>query len=188
MSFAEFRSVIRDARLLRLADFWQASRASASRASASQASASQTSGRLPRWKDIDPVEIAPCLPIIWAWRWDPGKASFVGILAGEEIIAAAGRSPAKRRLDDFLTGPLALQIHEQYYRVMTEPALVYATRTIRNRRGLTGHGERIVLPLADDGINGDCVMGATVDHLSPPHVGSENTGPAEEQPSFFAPD
>ncbi len=173
MSFEQFRSSLNDSRLIRLAEFWQSRR---------------SPGRLPGWKDIDPVEIAPCLPIIWAWRWDPAESSFIGILAGEDIILGAGRNPARRRLDTYFPAPVAPTIAAQFGRVMNEPVLVHATRLITNRLGYSGRGERIVLPLATDGVHGDALVGASVYQIpgSPHAPESEDQDPANDQSAFFA--
>jgi hypothetical protein len=121
---------------------------------------------MPAWRDIDPAAIKEHLPLVWSWRWEPALATFVGRLAGEEIIAYFGLNPRGKRVEDcFPQGARELVI-ERYKRVVGEPALMHSRGKVYLLAGGDGWGERIAMPLAADGLNGDGIFGATVYRLS----------------------
>jgi len=114
---------------------------------------------MPAWRDIDPTVIGKYLPMVSAWRYDFALGTFIGRLAGEEILAALGTGIRGRPIEE--CHPAAQIVLERYKMVMTAPCVMYSTGRVYIEAGRYGTGERIVLPLADDGINGDGVIGAT---------------------------
>ena len=118
--------------------------------------------RLPSWRDIDPIALAPHLPILWAWRWDKALDTFVGRLAGEAILDVTGPGFRGRRLEDFFADRGPEIVKSRYRRVIEEPALMRNHGFVFLRSGGSGIGERIALPLAEDGEHPDGVLGATV--------------------------
>jgi len=123
------------------------------------------SQRFPAWHDIDPVELAPHLPILWAWRWDEAQQTFIGRLAGEAILDALGPGFRGARIEDFLTGERGLIVKSRYLRIIREPAAMCNQGDVFALSGRTGVGERVVLPLAEDGEHPDGVFGGTVYRL-----------------------
>ena len=122
--------------------------------------------RFPAWRNIDPVALAPHLPILWAWRWDKAQQTFIGRLAGEAILDAVGPGFRGTRLQDFFESPRAEMVMARYRRVIDEPALMYNQGFIFSLSGGTGTGERVALPLAEDGVHPDGLLGATVYRLA----------------------
>jgi hypothetical protein len=159
MSFALFLSAIKDTALLDVAAHWNTARGNR---------------LMPGWSDIDPVGLGRNLPIVWAWRYDAGLGTFVGRLAGEEIIAVLGVNIRGRRIETCFR-PDAVDVVCQRYRTVIEgPKFMYSYGTVFARSGGNGVGQRIVLPLATDGVHSDGVLGATVYRLGiKPAIGDE---------------
>jgi hypothetical protein len=147
MSFDVFLAAIRSPALRIVARHWNEIR---------------PAGALPGWSSIDAVAMGPALRYIWAWRFDLELGDFVGRLAGEDIVNAFGASPKGRAMRDFFTPEVYLAFHPLHVRVMTEPAMLHGTGAVYSVLGRRFVGERICLPLAEDGRTGDAVIGATV--------------------------
>lgn len=118
--------------------------------------------RMPAWRDIDPAAIARHLPIVWSWKYDRARDSFTGRLAGERIIDAFGRSLRGVPMSDFFRDRNYEMIFARHKRIVIEPAFSHGTGPVFIRAQRFSLGERIMMPLAEDGIHGDGVFGATV--------------------------
>jgi len=118
--------------------------------------------RFPAWRDIDAVALAAHLPILWAWRWDKAEQTFVGRLAGEAILDAMGPGFRGSRLEDYFAGRNAATFMYRYRRVIEVPAVMANRGFVFSLIGGTGIGERIALPLAEDGDHPDGIFGATI--------------------------
>lgn len=147
MSYERFRASMSDAALIAVAEHWNDAR----------------SGRMmPGWRDIDPAAIKEHLQIVWAWRWDAEIGTFIGRLAGEGIIATLGKNTRGKRMDEVLHPDAREVVLARCKRVIGDPAIMRSHGKVYVTTGRDGWGERIVLPLAADGRNGDGVLGATV--------------------------
>lgn len=141
---------------------------------------------IPGWRDLDPAAITPELPIIWSWRYDRAADRFVGRLAGEAINAIFGRSLRGQPMEEFFHGEPYQRMFVRYRRVVTEPALYHGTGPVFHHEGRAGQGERIILPLAADGRNGDGLFGATVYEFPLPSDGPLSPeSSTKEIESFF---
>ena len=74
-----------------------------------------------------------------------------------------------------------------HQRIVLEPAFIHGTGLIYSRVNRNFSGERIMMPLADDGAHGDGILGATVYRPldfdgKPPE---QSTGLNPEQATFF---
>ena len=118
--------------------------------------------RFPAWRDIDPVALAPHLPVLWAWRWDKAEQTFIGRLAGEAILDAMGPGFRGGRLQDYFAGRNAEIFMHRYRRILDQPAILVNRGFIFSLISGTGIGERLGLPLAEDGEHPDGVFGATI--------------------------
>ena len=116
---------------------------------------------MPAWRDIDAAVIGRHLPMVWAWRYDAALGTFVGRLAGEEIIAVLGSEIRGRPLDRCFPADAAQVVLDRYKAVIAGPRIMRTTGHVHMKTGRHGIGERLVLPLADDGITGDGVLGVT---------------------------
>jgi hypothetical protein len=150
MSYALFRAAITEPALLEVAAYWNKVRGAR---------------RMPAWRDIDAYVLAPHLPIIWAWRYDFTRDTFVGRLAGEEINAMLGVSIRGKTMEECFAPGVVAVVRQRYRTVMDGPSFMFSYGKVFANAGRTGSGERVVLPLADDGIHPDGVLGATVYRL-----------------------
>jgi hypothetical protein len=147
--FETFLSGIKAPSLRAVALHWQAARGPA---------------RMPAWRDIDPTAIAPHLPIVWSWKYDRNTDTLTGRLAGEEINALFGKNLRGVPMAEFFSGLDYASIFARHRRVAVEPAFMHGSGVVFIHVGRFGIGERIVMPLAEDGIQGDGIIGATVYH------------------------
>ena len=150
MSYDHFIASIEDEALAAVAIHWNSARKAL---------------RMPAWRAIDPSAMKHHLPKVWAWRFDTRSGTFIGRLAGEEIIAVLGANIHGKRLDECFSAVASGLVLERYKAVMDGPNLMHSYGKVFLHAGGQGTGERIVLPLADDGIQGDGVIGATVYRL-----------------------
>ena len=146
LSFAAFLARIQSPALRAVATHWR--EAASTRA-------------MPGWKDIDPMAIAPHLPIVWAWKYDRATGAFTGRLAGDAIALAFGRQLRGVALHDFFADRDPDEVAARFRRIVGEPALMYCDGQVFKHAGRVGQGERIALPLAEDGRTPDGILGAT---------------------------
>ncbi|MBU6506987.1 MAG: PAS domain-containing protein [Alphaproteobacteria bacterium] len=147
MSFQDFFAAIKSPDLRRVALHWDTAR---------------NGRRMPGWKDIDPSAIAPFLPIVWSWKYDSATDTFTGRLAGDSITEAFGESLRGKPMKEFFRGRQYEMLFARHKRVVSEPAFAHGTGPVFIHAGRYGQGERIIMPLASDGIHGDGLFGATI--------------------------
>lgn len=164
MSFDRFLAAITAPDLIAVATHWQAVRGER---------------RMPAWSDIDAVALRRTLPMIWAWRYDAERKTFVGRLAGEDVLAVVGKPVRNRPIEECFSPASLPVIRERLGRVLSGPSFMHSAGTIYLRYGYTGSGERIALPLASDGVHADGVLGATLYRFG--------VKPAAEDPIAFDP-
>jgi len=150
MSYALLRAAITEPALLEIAAHWYAVRGDR---------------LLPAWRDIDACAFAPHLPIVWSWRYDLTRDTFIGRLAGEDIKAMLGVSIRGKTIEECFAPDVVAVVRRRYQAVIDGPSLMFSYGKVFARTGSTGSGERIVLPLADDGVRSDGLLGATVYRL-----------------------
>jgi hypothetical protein len=147
MSFQAFTQSITAPELRAIAEHWDRARGSR---------------RMPAWSDIDPVAIGRNLRYIWSWKYDRDNDSFTGRLAGEDIVRAIGKSMRGLPMTEFFTPDVYEVFFPWHRRIVVEPALLRGTGLIYSRVNRNFSGERIMMPLADDGTLGDGIVGATL--------------------------
>jgi hypothetical protein len=170
MSFEAFFGAIQSEPLRVLARQWAAAR---------------RGRRMPAFRDIDPVGIGRHLRYVWAWKYDRGEDSFLGRLAGEEIDRAFGKSLRGVPMRDFYAPDIYDLVYPRHRRVAVEPGFMHGYGMIFAHMGRSVVGERIVMPLAEDGRTGDGILGATI-YRPIPHA-ERPLGPdfKPEQVTFF---
>jgi hypothetical protein len=146
MSVEEFVSSIEDHRLRLVARHW-----------------SEIRGRhvMPAWRDIDPTRIGASLPILFVWSYDRHSGQFMCRLAGEEIIERFGKNPRRKSFDEYFTAEGGQVLRRQWEKIVRTPSLARSTGRVYQERYGRGSGERIVMPLAGDGVHADGLIGAT---------------------------
>jgi len=154
--------------------FFNAIQSEALRVLAQQWAAARGARRMPAFRDIDPVGIGRHLRYVWAWKYDRAAESFTGRLAGEEIDRAFGKSLRGMKVAEFYTPDVYAVVFPRHHRVVTEPSFFHGTGMVFAHMGYTMSGERIGLPLSEDGSTGDGIIGGTFYSALP--------APEEERP------
>lgn len=116
---------------------------------------------MPSFRALRPATIAAFLPIIWIYSYDRETRRFTGRLAGERISQAFGKNFRGIALEDVHPPHLLQPMHDRMSRVVLEPCCYHNHGALFRKTGQTGMGERIMLPLADDGVHGDGILGAS---------------------------
>lgn len=117
--------------------------------------------RMPARRDIDATRLGPVLPIIWLSEFEPAAGTFRYRLAGEEVNEVFGRSVAGRLLSDFVFDDRFDATNENFLKVLREEAALLTNGPIYRCADRIAVGERLVLPLASDGVTADGLLGAT---------------------------
>ena len=121
------------------------------------------SGRsMPSKADIDPVEIPWALSHIWICDYLADSKRFRYRLAGEEVNAVAEQSLAGKFLDETLPPDRSELILRKYHAVVEKRGILHDSGRVYLLQNRQATGERIILPLADDGETVDAIVGATV--------------------------
>lgn len=137
---------ITDKTLRRLAGYWLARRGERA---------------MPARADIDPLDIPWVLARIWLCDYQPAEQRFHFRLAGEKINGYWACSLRGRYLDEVV--PLARydQASGAFLSAVRGPRIVHDSCEIRLADKLFATGERIILPLSDDGETVSGLLGAT---------------------------
>lgn len=146
MGFDAFFSAIASEDLKKVAAHWRCARADRA---------------MPGWRDIRPTAIAPQLSLIWVYRYDRQADAFTGRLAGDTIEQIFGKSFRGTPMTEIYPEADYPRLFARAKRVACEPAFYRGHGTVFRHVDRWGEGERIMMPLADDGTNGDGLLGAT---------------------------
>jgi hypothetical protein len=171
MGFHDFLASIGHPRLREIAEHWGRARA----------------GRLmPAWGDLDATALRRNLTIVWAWKYDRASDRFTGRLAGEEINDSFGKSLRGADMAEFFKDFDYPNIFARHRRVVTEPCCAHGMGQVFAHARRVGLGERIIMPLAEDGVHGDGIFGATL-YDSRPREWEEGAGPVVGETVTFYP-
>ena len=118
--------------------------------------------RMPRWTDIIPSRIAAHLSLVWSFKYDAAKDAFTGRLVGERIARHIGKEFRGLSLTEAYPAEALPWVRVLFSRVVREPALYAHTGSLFRQMGREHPGERILLPLSEDGVAADGVLGATI--------------------------
>lgn len=159
MGFDEFLGAIASERLRKVALNWWDARGSR---------------LMPAWSDIRPSRIGPELPLVWVYKYDRAHDDFIGRLAGDNIEQIIGKSFRGTPMSVLYANRNYSAFFQRCKRVVCEPALMRSEGTVFQHIDRHGIGERIIMPLADDGAEGDGILGATIyDTIQGPAADSE---------------
>ncbi|MBN9544552.1 MAG: PAS domain-containing protein [Alphaproteobacteria bacterium] len=120
--------------------------------------------RMPRWTDIIPSRIAAHLSLVWSFKYDAARDIFTGRLVGERIARHIGKDFRGLSLAEAYPADALPWVAVLFKRVVSEPALYAHAGPLFHQMGRPHPGERILLPLSEDGAAADGVLGATVLH------------------------
>jgi hypothetical protein len=161
MQFADFRKAIASPALRAVVAHWDSIRGE---------------GLLPSWDMLRPSEIAPYLSMVWAYKYDRETGAFTGRLASTRIVLALGRGFKGIALEDAHPPEALPRVRQYMTRIVSQPAALRCVGPLFRQRQQVVEGERIVLPLASDGVHCDGILGAS--DYSWPHPSPDN-GPIE---------
>jgi hypothetical protein len=147
MAYADFLAAIQSEALRAIAEHWHTARGER---------------LMPGWNDIQPSRITTQLKLIWVYKYDRATRLFTGRLAGNVIETVFGRSFRGTPMSELYPPHDYERLHGRAERVVCEPALFRGDGRVFVHFERIGNGERIMLPLADDGVTGDGVLGATI--------------------------
>lgn len=117
---------------------------------------------LPSWNDLRIAEIERLTPIIWTYDFDYATERFVGRFAGSNIEFLFGKRFAGTAMEDLYPARDYPRLYGRARRVITTPEVYRGTGMVFRHLDRFGAGERIILPVAEDGEHGDGILGATV--------------------------
>jgi hypothetical protein len=115
--------------------------------------------RMPARPDIDPVEVPRLLSnlMLVSVAGDPPRFGFR--LVGTEIVARYGAELTGRDLDEIDLGNELGSVRSQYEETVREAAPTYCRHAIETKGGRYLRYERLLLPLARDGVHVDMLLG-----------------------------
>ncbi len=149
MVYSEFECAIQSPALRDVAAHWNQAR----------------QGRLmPSWPDIKPSRIAAHLSLVWSFRYDAARDEFNGRLVGDRIARHIGKDFRGLPLAGAYPADALPWVQKLFKRVVREPALYCHAGKLFTQMNQDGLGERILLPLSEDGVTADGVLGATLFH------------------------
>ncbi len=169
MDFGAFQAAIVSPALKRVAGHWRDARGDHA---------------MPAWEDIKPSAIKAQLPIVWSYKYDPVARTFTGRMSGEKITAIFGKNFRDVLISDLMPASDFGWAYALNKRVVTEPAFYRGEGHVFKHLNRYGIGERIVLPLSDDDIVSDGVIGATEYRLEPTGIFA-SSGPIHESEQWF---
>tara|TARA_R110002074_G_scaffold399845_1_gene593899 strand:- start:633 stop:1022 length:390 start_codon:yes stop_codon:yes gene_type:complete len=102
------------------------------------------------------------LPFIWSWKYDVAKDEFIGRLAGDRITQALGGNLRGQNAEIFFKDRGGEEILSRSRRVVLEPCYFYGEGAVFKHTGRIVIGERIALPLSEDGETADGILGVTI--------------------------
>jgi hypothetical protein len=116
---------------------------------------------MPSWGDIQPKQIIAEFLIIWSYKYDQTVDAFTGRLAGHQIEQIFGKKFGGTPMTELYPEEDFPRLFARAKRVVCEPALYRGEGMVFKHVDYYGQGERIMMPLADDGVHGDGILGAT---------------------------
>jgi hypothetical protein len=127
--------------------------------------------RMPSWSALPSAELSPHFKLLWGFQYDAELGEFTGRLAGENIREWINTNLYGANLKQLHPRASYAEAHQLLTRVVSTPLALRTSGCLFLSGGVVTTGERITLPIAVDGINGDGVLGA-----------SHYVGPAVKRP------
>lgn len=143
------------------------------------------SKRMPAWSDIKPQAIARHLPSIWSWKFDPQTGIFIGRLAGELIVNAFGESLRGKTGEEFFKDRGGDALIARHTRVVREPCFYHGSGSVFVHAHRAVQGERIIMPLSEDGITADGILGMTIYDVA--EIMPQGIGDLQSEAGIFIP-
>jgi len=116
---------------------------------------------MPARRDIRPIEIRSALAQIWLCDYLSESGRFRYRLAGEDVNDFWGLNLRGKYLDEIIPDERRASVTNRSRMVIDLPAIVYDRACLSLTEEITRNGERIILPLSDDGRTVNGLLGAT---------------------------
>lgn len=116
---------------------------------------------MPGWSDLRPGSLRTVLPLLWSWKYDRESRLFGGRLAGDRIENVFGISFRGAPMTKFFSEQEYALIYPRFRRVVATPQLFRGHGLVYRTFDRFDLGERVILPVGDDGFSGDGIVGAT---------------------------
>ncbi len=117
---------------------------------------------MPSRRAIDPTAMPATLPHLFIYDYDAATRRFFCRLAGEEINVTAGTNCSRRYFDEIFPPAIVAIVGERYRQVVSVPTIAHMRGTIMMANGMRVPGERLLLPLSDDGTVADGLIGGSI--------------------------
>lgn len=116
---------------------------------------------MPGLGDVDPIDISWALGQIWLCDYLTESGRFRYRIAGEKINTFWGHNIAGKHLDEIVPPDRLKSVTEKIRMVCELPAIVHDRVCLSLTDEIAQNGERIILPLSDDGVNVNALLGAS---------------------------
>jgi hypothetical protein len=116
---------------------------------------------IPAWSDLSPARLAPHFKLLWAYKYDRAAGDFTARLASNRAMVGFGKSFRGIPLKDIHPPHVFERAQAHMTKVVDGPTAYYCSGKLFKAGAQIIEGERIMLPLASDGHNGDGILGAT---------------------------
>jgi len=123
--------------------------------------------RMPRWSDLKSPALSPYSKMLWGYNYDSKTGDFTGSLLGRKLEKWVGEDFCHSPLSDLHSIVNFKESNAYLTKIVTAPLAGRSSGRLFMVDDLAVTGERIALPVAEDGKTGDAVFGAS-DFVSPP--------------------
>ena len=117
---------------------------------------------MPGWNDLRLPDIEKLIPITWFYTYDRAADRFTGRQAGVNIEQIFGKTFTGTPMEELYPSLDYPRLFMRARRLVCTPEFYRGAGMVFDHLDHSGQGERIMLPLASDGVHGDGLMGATV--------------------------
>jgi hypothetical protein len=126
--------------------------------------------RMPSWADIYAADLSPYLNMLWGYKYDPKTKEFRAELAGNRLRKWIDEKFRGKRIQDLTSASNYEEIRRHLIRIVTTPLAVRSSGRLFTVGDYDVIGERIALPLAENGKTVDGIIGAS-EYWPPPLLG-----------------
>jgi len=125
---------------------------------------------MPCWSDLMSPALSPYSKMLWGFNYDPKTGDFTGSLLGRKLEKWVGEDFCHNPLNDLHSIVNFTETNLYLTKIVTQSLAGRSSGRLFTVADITVTGERIALPLANEGKSCDAVFGAS-DFVSPPLLG-----------------
>jgi len=127
--------------------------------------------RMPSWTDLSSSTLLANDKRLWCYAYDPKTGHFTGRLSGGRTAKWVGSDVYGVHLKDLHAPANYEEVLQLLTKIVVRPLASRTSGRLFTVDSYIVSGERIALPLAEDGRTGDGILGAS-DYEPPPLLGS----------------